>query len=60
MPATTNIANQTQFRALLELAIEKGVRKFLKTARAVGLAVEGAAAPDDADLFRAQAGRIDE
>lgn len=60
MPATTNVANQAQFRALLEIAIEKGVRKFLRTARAVGLAAEGVAAPDDADLFRAQAARIDE
>jgi predicted HTH transcriptional regulator len=60
MPATTNIANQTQFRALLELAIEKGVRKFLRTARAVGLATEGAPAPDDTALFRTQAARIDE
>lgn len=60
MPATTAVADQTQFRALLELAIEKGVRKFLRTARALGLAVDGAAAPQDADLFRAQAARIDE
>lgn len=60
MPATSEIANQTQLRALLDLAIEKGVRKFLRTARAVGLPVDGAPAPDDDALFAAQAAGIDE
>jgi hypothetical protein len=60
MPATTNVANQTQLRALLDLAIEKGVRKFLRTAKAAGLAMQGVQAPQDIDLFRAQAARIDE
>lgn len=60
MPATTNIANQAQFRALLDLAIEKGVRRFLKTAKAVGLTSAAVTTPDDAALFEAQASRIDE
>ncbi len=60
LPATSEVANQTQLRALLDLAIEKGVRKFLRTARAVGLPVDGAPAPDDDALFQAQAAAIDE
>ena len=59
MPATTSVANHAQFRALLELAIEKGVRKFLRTAKAVGLPAS-TAAPDDTELFARQLKTFDE
>lgn len=39
MPETTEIATQTEFRELLDLAIEKGVRRFVSRARGAGLDV---------------------
>jgi predicted HTH transcriptional regulator len=60
MPATTNVAEQSQLRELLDLAIEKGVRKFLRRAQAAGLAIEAAVPQTDDQLFDAQRRRLDE
>src|SRR5207249_3099842 len=58
MPATTTVANHTQFREVIELAVEKGVRKLIRRARAAGLTGEGA--PADAELYEQQARNFDE
>jgi hypothetical protein len=50
-PESVPVRDHGQMRELLDLATEKGLRRFLATARAVGVAAAG---PSDEDLFRAQ------
>jgi uncharacterized NAD(P)/FAD-binding protein YdhS len=40
-PETTEVASQTEMREVLTLAIEKGVRRFVATAREAGLTLAG-------------------
>lgn len=54
MPATTEIADHAHLRELLDLAVDKGVREFLRRARAAGLEATGAALITDAERFAAQ------
>jgi len=58
MPATSQVAEHSQFREILDLATEKSVRTFLKRAAAVGLS--GGAPPTDDERFAAQRARLDE
>lgn len=51
LPSTTEIADHAEFRELLDLAIDKGVREFLRRSRAAGLEVD---AIPDRERFRAQ------
>lgn len=56
-PETTEIASQTEMRDLLDLAIEKGVRRFIERAKAVGAWPQWQtmpATPSDAELFDQQ------
>ena len=53
-PETSEIPTQTEMRELLDLAIEKGVRRFLDRARRVGLLLPGEAAPSNELLFEQQ------
>jgi len=57
-PETSEIPSQEDMRDLLDLAIDKGVRKFLARAHRLGLTSITPAAPDDSDLFEAQLGEI--
>jgi predicted HTH transcriptional regulator len=57
MPATTEIADHAHLRELLDLAVEKGVREFLRRARAAGLQANAAALITDAERFAAQRAR---
>ena len=58
MPATSQVAEHSQFREILDLATEKSVRTFLKRAAAIGLS--GAMPPSDDDRFVAQRARLNE
>ncbi len=53
-PETSEIPTQAEMRELLDLAIEKGVRRFIARARAVGLELPGRPAPSDQDQFDQQ------
>lgn len=46
MPETTEVASQTEFRELLDLAIEKGVRRFVSKAHGAGLVLPTSPAED--------------
>jgi len=54
-PETVEVSTQADMRDLLDLAIEKGVRRFITQARAAGLGLSGPFPPTDADQFNAQA-----
>jgi predicted HTH transcriptional regulator len=51
LPSTTEIADHAQFRELLDLAIDKGVREFVRRSRSAGLEADNTT---DQDRFRAQ------
>jgi predicted HTH transcriptional regulator len=51
-PETSEIPTQTEMREVLDLAIEKGVRRFLNRARAVGLLLPDDSAARDHDKER--------
>lgn len=53
-PETAEIPTQEDMRDLLDLATEKGVRKFIKQARVAGLRVGGEHLPSDDDLYDAE------
>ena len=54
-PETSEIPNQTEMRELLDLAIDKGVSRFLERARRVGLyPTPDTAYPTDQELFSEQ------
>jgi hypothetical protein len=53
-PETLEIPTQADMRDLLDLAIEKGVRRFVAQARASGLSLSGQLPPTDAELFNQQ------
>ena len=55
-PETVEIPTQTDMRDLLDLAIEKGVRKFIAQARAAGLGSSDLLPPSDNELFNQQLG----
>lgn len=50
-PETSEVPTQTEMRAVLDLAIDKGVRAFLARSGRVGLYAPPAAEPDDANKF---------
>jgi hypothetical protein len=50
-PETSGVASQSEMRAVLELAIDKGVIAFLARAGRVGLNTPQAGPPDDAKKF---------
>ena len=53
-PETTEIPTQADMRDILELAVEKGVRRFIVQARAADLALSGSLPPTDAEQFARQ------
>lgn len=53
-PETLEIPTQADMRDLLDLAIEKGVRRFVAQAMASGLSLSGQLPPTDAELFNRQ------
>ncbi len=53
-PETSEIPTQSEMRELLDLAIEKGVRRFIARARAVGLVLGGSEPPRDEERFAEQ------
>jgi predicted HTH transcriptional regulator len=53
-PETLEVPTQVDMRDLLELAIDKGIRRFVTRARAGGLDLLGRFPPTDADLFNKQ------
>ncbi len=54
MPETSEIPSQTEMRELLELAVDKGVRKFIERARATGLLTSGPVPPTNQERFDEQ------
>jgi predicted HTH transcriptional regulator len=57
-PETTIVRSYADMRELLDLATEKRLRKFLATARAVGINIIEAARPSDEELFERQLGDL--
>lgn len=57
-PETVEIPTQVDMRDLLDLAIEKGVRRFVSQSRAAGLGLTGALPPTDKELFNKQLGDL--
>ncbi len=53
-PETLEIPTQADMRDLLDLATEKGVRRFVARARAAGLSLSGQLPPTDAEFFNRQ------
>ena len=53
-PETAEIPTQEDMRDLLDLAVEKGVRKFITQAHAAGLSVSGQRPPTDEELFESE------
>ena len=53
-PETSEIPTQSEMRELLDLAIEKGVRRFIARARAVGLVLGTGEPVRDAEQFAEQ------
>ena len=53
-PETAEIPTQADMRDLLDLAIEKGVRRFVTRARAAGLSLSGQLPPTDSESFDRQ------
>ena len=53
-PETSEIPTQSEMRELLDLAIEKGVRRFIARARAVGLVLGTSEPVRDAEQFAEQ------
>jgi len=51
-PETTEIPSQTEMRDLLEIAIRKGVQKFVSQAYAAGLNLSGSVQSSDQELFQ--------
>lgn len=51
---TVEISSPDQMRELLELATEKGVRKFVTQAQRAGLSLSGSSQPSDQELFEQQ------
>lgn len=54
MPSTEEISDHASFRELLDIAIDRGIRDFLRRARAAGIQIDVPVAPSDEELFRAQ------
>lgn len=55
-PETSEIPSQTEMRELVEIAIQKGVRKFVQHTRAAGLNLMAPHAPTDDEAFDRQLG----
>ena len=53
-PETAEIPTQEDMRDLLDLANEKGVRKFVTQAYAAGLSVSGQRLPTDEEIFESE------
>lgn len=53
-PETSEIPSQAEMRELLNLAIEKGVRRFIALAQAVGFELPSGAGPSDRERFEQQ------
>ena len=49
MPRSARVPDSREMREVLELAIDKGVREFLRRTRAVGLGLGEVLSPEDAD-----------
>jgi hypothetical protein len=59
-PATTEIANQTEMREVLSLAIEKGLRAFLATARRGGMDLDQMHIKSPEEIYAEQRSNWDE
>jgi predicted HTH transcriptional regulator len=57
-PETVEIPTHTDMRDLLELAAEKGVRRFIKQAHGAGLGLTAETISSDAELFDKQLGDL--
>jgi predicted HTH transcriptional regulator len=59
-PETSEIPSQTEMRDLLDLAVNKGLRKFISRAMAAGLlhSAVPTATPSDADAYTTQLGDL--
>lgn len=49
LPSTVRVPTQSEIREIIDLAVEKGIRKFLERARRAGLEVPSATEPDEYD-----------
>jgi predicted HTH transcriptional regulator len=60
MPSTSEVPSLEEMRDLLDLAVEKGLRRFLARAFAAGLTVASGSTlvPDDAQRYRQQLGEL--
>ncbi len=51
MPETCEVPSQTELREIIEMATDKGVRRFLERSRRAGLLTEGSIGPTDTEKF---------
>lgn len=51
MPETCEVPSQTEMREIIEMATDKGVRRFLERSRRVGLLTGEAVGPTDTEKF---------
>lgn len=51
MPETCEVPSQTEMREIIEMATDKGVRRFLERSRRAGLLTGGTVEPTDTDKF---------
>lgn len=54
MPETCEVPSQTEMREIIEIATDKGVRRFLERSHRAGLSTGGAIGPTDAEKFDEQ------
>jgi len=54
VPESVEVPSQTEMREILDIAIEKGIRHFLKRLGKVGISISGISGSPDLDLFEKQ------
>jgi predicted HTH transcriptional regulator len=58
MPETTELQSQTEMREILQLAIDKGVRQFLRRAEEAGISIESQTRRAQQAAFKRQRGDL--
>ena len=58
MPETCEVPSQTEMREIIEMATDKGVRRFLERSRRAGLSPGGTVEPTDTKMFDEELGGL--
>jgi len=54
IPETREVQSETEMREIIEMATEKGIRRFMELTQRLGIPVEGAEKEADAERFKKQ------